>query len=91
MSDLIWKLKRFVRKAFPIALIGAFLYGGYTLYRQGAFRHGVSHAVTSVLRRLPYFGSRFRHYSGGRSSYAYSGRGSRRRVMRRSRRRGRRR
>jgi hypothetical protein len=75
MNDLIWKTKQFLRKIFPIALIVGALYWGYSLYRQGTFRHGVKYAITSILHRLPYFGSRFSHYGGGYSgSTAYSGR-----------------
>lgn len=91
MSDFTWKLKQFLRKIFPLALIGALLYGGWNLYKQGTFRHGPKYAVMTILHKIPYFGSRFRHYGGYSSgpSYAYSGRrghGYRRRHRRRHRR-----
>ncbi len=94
MSDLSWKLKNFFRKAFPIALVAGVLYWGYSLYRQGTFRHGVKYAITSILHRLPYFGSRFKHYESSSvssaPSYAYSGRSVHRHRGRHHRRRHRR-
>jgi len=76
MRDIGWRLKQWFRKLFPLALIGAFLYGGFNLYKAGAFRRGFGPAVTSALRHVPYFGSRFKNYSPGRSSrksYSYQG------------------
>ena len=94
MRDLGWKLKQWFRQLFPIALIGAFLYGGYNLYKAGAFRRGFGPAVTSVLGHVPYFGSRFRHYvpsfSSPRKSYSYQGKSRRSRHGRRASRRTRR-
>lgn len=64
LDNLIWKLKMWFRKLLPIALIGAVLYGGYDMYRAGVFRRGVGPAVTYMLHKIPYFGSRFGHYRG---------------------------
>ena len=85
MGDLIWKLKQWLRKLFPIALIGAFLYGGFNLYKAGAFRRSFGSTVSSMLQHVPYFGSRFKHYSPSSShrSYAYQGRRGRTRHARR--------
>ncbi len=72
MRDLGWRLKQWFRKIFPLALIGAFLYGGFNLYKAGAFRRGFGPAVTSALRHVPYFGSRFSHYTPGSSRKSFS-------------------
>ena len=89
MNDLMWKLKQLFRKVLPFAVIGGLLYGGWTLHRQGAFRHGPKHAILAILHKIPYFGSRFQHYGGGgygpSPSYSYSGRGNRHRSYRRHR------
>jgi len=54
-------------------LLGGLIFGGYTLYRQGTFRYGVGPAVSQVLSKMPYFGSRFRHYrSYGKKSFSRS-------------------
>jgi hypothetical protein len=68
MSKLMWKLREAVSNLIPLMIAGAIIYGGYTLYRQGTFRNGVGPAVTRVLHKIPYFGSRFKHYNG--SGYA---------------------
>ena len=85
MGDLIWKLKQLFRKIFPIALIGAFLYGGFNLYKAGAFRRSFGSTVSSMLRHVPYFGTRFKEYipSSSRRSYSYQGKRSRGRHVRR--------
>lgn len=71
MSNLIWKIKRFFSGLVPYAIAGLLLYGGYNLYKKGtfrAFRYGVGHGVTAVLKQVPFFGKKF-----GKYSYAYSG------------------
>lgn len=85
MGQLIWQIKQLLSKVIVYVAAGAILYGGYSLYRQGAFRGGVAHASKVILRQVPYFGSRFRHYfSSAKRGYfhhgsiARSGRGHRR-------------
>ncbi len=89
MSSWTWKIKQFFNKVFPIALIGAVLYGAVSMYNQGAFRRGLKPAITTMLYKLPYFGTRYKHYNRGKS-YAYSSRkkyrGHRRGHSRRNRR-----
>lgn len=88
MNNLIWKLKQFFRKITPLLILMAVLYGGHSLYQQGVFRRGLKPAITSMLYKLPYFGSRFRHY-GKSSSYSYKksyGRSHRKHYGRRARR-----
>lgn len=92
MSNFSWKVKQWFRKMLPLALIVAVLYGGYHLYRQGTFRRGLKPAITSMLHKLPYFGSRYKHYNRSQS-YSYGSkyghgkrRGGRRHHSRRSRR-----
>ena len=70
MGNLSWKAKQFVRKLLPITLILAAVYGGYSMYRKGTFRRGIGPAMGSVLKHIPYFGSRFKHY-GQSKSYSY--------------------
>jgi len=79
MQQIIWQIKEAISKLIVIVVIGAVAYGGYTLYRKGAFRGGVSHASRVILKQIPYFGSRFRHFiaSSSRSSVS-SGRSYRR-------------
>ena len=76
MSSFSWKAKQYLRKLIPISMIGLVAFGGYKWYKQGVFRHGVSYAVTSILHKIPYFGTRFKHYgpqvASGRS-YTYVG------------------
>lgn len=64
MSQLIYRLKEFIGKLVTIAVILAVGYGGYSLYRQGAFRGGIAHTGKVILRQIPYFGTRFRHFIG---------------------------
>lgn len=72
-DSMMWKIKRFFKKAFPIALIAGVLYFGYNLYKKGTFRGGFSQSFHRVVRQLPYFGSRFRGYSGSSSFATNSG------------------
>lgn len=71
MSSLSWKIRQFASNLVPLLVIGGIAYGGWHFYKKGTFRHGIAPAVSSVLRQIPYFGSRFRHYTSG-SSYASS-------------------
>jgi len=64
MSQIIWRIKEALTKLVAVALVGAVAWGGYSLYRQGAFRKGFSHASRVVFRQIPYFGSRFKHFIG---------------------------
>jgi len=70
MNNLIWKIKSFFRKITPLLILMAVLYGGHSLYQQGVFRRGLKPAITSMLYKMPYFGTRFRHYNKS-SSYSY--------------------
>lgn len=75
MSQLWWRIKELFSKLVAVALVGAVAFGGYSLYRQGAFRGGFAHAGRVVMRQIPYFGSRFRHFiastTSGSSRVAY--------------------
>jgi hypothetical protein len=92
MSQLWWRIKELFSKLVAVALVGAVAFGGYSLYRQGAFRGGFAHAGRVVMRQIPYFGSRFRHFiasttSGSRPvSYRSGRRAHNRRAYRGSRR-----
>lgn len=69
MGQIIWHIKEALRKLVVVALVGSVAWGGYHLYRKGAFRGGVGHFGKVVARQIPYFGSRFRHFiSSGSSS-----------------------
>ncbi|MFM8269958.1 MAG: hypothetical protein ACKN9V_07195 [Pseudomonadota bacterium] len=76
MGQIIWQIKEAISKLIVVIVIGSVAYGSYTLYRKGAFRGGVGHASRVILKQIPYFGSRFRHFigSGSRSSYSASSR-----------------
>lgn len=65
MNNLIWKMKQTLNKAVPYLVILTVLYGGYYVYRKGSLTRGIGAAVSSVVRHIPFFGSRFRHYGGG--------------------------
>jgi hypothetical protein len=69
MGRLLDKIRELISGLIPIAIIGALLFGGYHLYQKGTFRRGIGPAVSSVLHKIPYFGSRFKHYKGS-SSFA---------------------
>lgn len=81
MGQIIWRIKEAISKLIVVIVIGTVAYGGYSLYRKGAFRGGVGHASRVILKQIPYFGSRFRHFiaSGNRSRHSVS---SGRRVRR---------
>ncbi|NBX92093.1 MAG: hypothetical protein EB078_06370 [Proteobacteria bacterium] len=68
MSQLIWRIRELFSKLIAIALVGVVAFGGYTLYRKGAFSGGISHAGKVVMRQIPYFGSRFRHFIASATS-----------------------
>lgn len=73
MSSFTWQIKQFIRKLLPFAIVGGILYGGYNLHQEGAFRRGVGPFVTSMLSKIPVFGSQFKRSSSHRKypSYAY--------------------
>jgi len=77
MGRIIWQIKEAVSKLIVVLVIGAVAYGGYSLYRKGAFRGGIGHTSRVILRQIPYFGSRFRHFIASGPSVA-SGSTSRR-------------
>lgn len=79
MDSLIWKIKQLFRQILPLAIVGALIWGGYNMYKAGALRRGIGPAFTATLHKIPYFGSRFRHYTGGSSSYSKYGKSSSRR------------
>lgn len=85
MDNLIWQIKTWIRKLMPIALIGAVLYFGYDMHRRGILRRGVGPSVNYVLHKIPYFGSKFGHYRGGKVA-KYGGRSYKKRHGRRHRR-----
>lgn len=83
-DNLMWRLKVWFRKLLPIALISAVVYGGYNMYRDGAFRHGVGPAINYVVRHIPFFGSKFGHsHRGSVAAGRYSKRGKHHRHHRR--------
>lgn len=90
MGQIIWQIKEAFSKLIVVVVIGAVAYGGYSLYRKGAFRGGIGHTSRVILKQIPYFGSRFRHFIGSgtksRSSVARSGHYRRGRSARHSRR-----
>jgi len=73
MGQIIWHIKEAFRKLVAVAIVGGIAFGGYSLYKKGAFRGGVGHFGKVVARQIPYFGSRFRHFissaSASRPSY----------------------
>ena len=71
MQNLWWKLKETLRKAMPLIITFAILYGCYNVYRKGYFRHGLVSGTTRLMSKIPIVGSLFRHRGG---SYSYSGR-----------------
>ncbi len=88
----MWRVKQFIRKWTPIALLSLALFVGYTHWQRGG-RASIGSVVTSAkvaAVRLPVLGTFFRKgLSGGRSygkSYAYK-KGRKARKHRRSRRR----
>lgn len=64
MGRLLDKVRELISSLIPLAVVGALLFGGYNLYKKGAFRRGIGPAVSSALHSIPYFGSRFKHYKG---------------------------
>jgi len=91
MGNLSWKIREAFRKFLPLAIVLAVAYGGYQMYRKGSFRHGLKPAIYSVLHKLPYFGSRFRHYRSSEQSWSVARAKRGRSYYRSHRRRGRRR
>jgi len=73
LDNIIYKVKQLLRKALPLVLIALVLYGAYNVYRRGSLSRGLKYTATSVLRKIPFIGSKFGHSS----SYSYSGRGHR--------------
>jgi len=78
MGQILWEIKQAATKLIAILLVGAVGFGGYQLYQEGAFRGGVAHATKTILRKVPYVGSRFKHFfasssqrTAGRHSVSY--------------------
>ena len=69
MSGFMYKVREFLQNLIPVAIIGALAFGGYHLYKQGTFRNGLRPAMSSIVKKIPYFGTRFGHYTTGSSSY----------------------
>ncbi len=65
---MAWRIKQLFRKILPFLVIGGVAWGGWNLYKTN-FRHGRASFV-HVLKKIPYFGSRFAHYSGGSRHYS---------------------
>ncbi len=77
MSGFMYKVREFLQNLIPVAIIGALAIGGYHLYKQGTFRNGMRPAMSSLVKKIPYFGTKFGHYtssnnSSSRSSYVAS-------------------
>ncbi len=68
---MLWRLKEGLRNLTPWIIIGVIAWGGYSMYRKGAFRHGIP-SLGQTLSYLPHFGSRFSQYNSRRSNYAYA-------------------
>ncbi len=58
----MWRLRESFSKILLVLLLVGLGYGGYRLYKEGAFNHGLGPAVSAVLQKVPYFGTRFRHH-----------------------------
>ncbi|MBI4403539.1 MAG: hypothetical protein HY537_05230 [Deltaproteobacteria bacterium] len=71
-GDFTWRLREFLRKLLLFSMLGAVVYGGYHLYREGVFRRGIGPAVSSILNKIPRFGSRFQQHSHYSSRKHYS-------------------
>ena len=72
MSSWSWKIRQAFSNLIPVVVIGAIAFGGWHFYKKGTFRHGIAPAISSILHKVPYFGTRFKHYtiSSGSGSYA---------------------
>jgi len=62
MGQIWWQIKQLASKLITILLVGAVGFAGFSLYKEGAFRGGFTHAGKTILRKVPYVGSRFRHF-----------------------------
>lgn len=62
MRQILWQVKQLATKLITIALVGAVAFGGYSLYQDGVFRGGIGQASKRILRKVPYVGSRFKHF-----------------------------
>lgn len=69
MNAFLYKVREFAQNLIPVAIIGALAFGGYNLYKQGTFRHGLKPAMHSIVKKIPYFGTKFGHYTSSSSSY----------------------
>lgn len=74
MDNLMDKLRALGEKIIPLMIVGALGWGGWTLYKQGTFRHGIKPAISQIVGKIPYFGTRFRHYLNGSSKSYVAGR-----------------
>lgn len=91
-GEMSWRVKQFLRKWTPIALMASVLFIGYTHWQRGG-RANVGSVMTSAriaASKVPVFGSYFKrsgrsHYYRGGKSYAY-GKKARRHRARRNRR-----
>lgn len=78
MSELIWKVKQLFRKIIPIALIAGLCYAGFTAYQKGWLGRKLTHQITSLTYKIPFFGSKFStgafrsNSPSSRSSYGVS-------------------
>ena len=68
MSSFLYKVREFLQNLIPVAIIAGLAFGGYSLYKQGTFRNGLKPAMHTIVKKIPYFGTRFGHYSAGSSS-----------------------
>lgn len=75
MDNLIWKIKNFFRSLIPLVVIGGIAFGGWNLYKSGTFRNGIQPGIASLVRKVPFFGSRMSHFiSSSRTSEVASSR-----------------
>ncbi|MBI3294596.1 MAG: hypothetical protein HYZ71_07675 [Deltaproteobacteria bacterium] len=68
---MMWRIKQMFNQAIPWVIVIALAWGGYSMHRRGAFRHGIP-TLGQALSYLPHFGSRFASYSPRRGRYAYA-------------------
>jgi len=62
MTVKIWwfRVREHMNKIILALVLGGLGFYGYHLYKQGTFSQGLGPAVSQVLQKIPFFGSRFR-------------------------------
>lgn len=74
MGGLVDKIRELIEKIIPVAIVGLLALGGWQLYKAGTFRYGLKPAITQIVGKVPYFGTRFRHYLNGSGKSYVAGR-----------------